>query len=126
MSEPVPVACPLCGKPALKTTMSLAEGTVDVIGCNCVPKESEAIAVDQRLTGFRIQCPVDLDSPESQARIRRMVDAFRERYPNPAGALHRAQRDAVEVMRLREDGFSEADRADLFDWIERIAPPSRD
>ena len=80
---------------------------------------------DRRLTGARIALPVDLDGPEAQARIRRTVEALRTRYPNPEGALHRARKDAVALERLREEGFSDEDRAELLAWAERLAPPSR-
>ena len=80
---------------------------------------------DRRLTGFRITRHVDLNSPEVTERIRRLGEHLRQRYPNPESALHRAQKDAVALERLREDGFSEEDRAALLAWAEQVAPPSR-
>jgi cytochrome c553 len=88
---------------------------------------------DRRLTGARIPRFVDLNGPEASERIRRVVQAFRERYPgSESDAFHRAQQQAVAMMRLREEGFSEQDRADLAEWLEhnplhapRIDPPAQ-
>lgn len=83
---------------------------------------------DRRLTGARIPRFVDLDGPEATARIQRLVQHCRERYPDAgtAEAWHRAERRAVEMERLRREGFSEEERAELQAWIEKWAPATRD
>jgi len=98
------VPCPRCGKPAVKYPMVMPEGTVDLISCDCVPKEGAPV-LDRRLTGFHVPRFVDLDSAEATARIQRVAERFRQRYPDPQNALERAREQAVEIERLREKGF---------------------
>lgn len=73
----------------------------------------------RRLTGVRIPRGVDLNSAESTARIQRVMDRFRARYPDPHNGLHRARQHAAALSALRETGFTDEDRAELLAWAER-------
>lgn len=80
---------------------------------------------DRRLTGVRIPRHVNLDSPEASARIQRLVAHVRERYPDAGTpqADARVLQQVREQQRLREEGFSEQDRRDLLEWLERLDLP---
>lgn len=123
--DPQSVACPLCGKPARKYSMASPEGTVTVIGCNCVPKERAAVMVperlDRRLTGACIPRYADLNSPLVLARLQRLVQAFRQRNAQPGQGLADARQMAGKLDQLREEGFTDEDRAELLAWAERVA-----
>lgn len=76
---------------------------------------------DRRLSGMRIPRFVDLDGPEVSARIRRLVQHVRERYPDAGTpqASKRAEQQALALERLRREGFSEEERAELAAWLEK-------
>lgn len=121
--DPKPVACPLCGKPALQYDVPSPEGTVTVIGCNCMPRERAAFMpaaqLDQRLTGARIPRFMDLNSPEVLARLQRLGEAFRRRYPQPLDPAD-AWNMAAKIQQLRETGFTDEDRRELLEWANRV------
>ena len=77
---------------------------------------------DRRLTGFRVPRFVDLDGPEAAARIQRLVTHLGSR---PRVDPMERWNQAAKLERLREEGFSDEDRAELLAWAERHAPPSR-
>jgi hypothetical protein len=80
------------------------------------------MAEDRRLSGVRIPRFVNLDGPEASARIRSVVEHFRERYPDAGTpqAWERAKKAALEIERIRAEGFSAAERADLLAWLETL------
>lgn len=76
---------------------------------------------DRRLTGARIPRFVDLDGPEASARIQRLVQHCRERYPDAGTpqAWQRAEQQALEFERIRREGFSEQEREEFARWPEQ-------
>jgi hypothetical protein len=71
---------------------------------------------DRRLSGFRAPRRVDLDGCEARARIQRMVDRMRARASTDP--WHEAYKAAVTLRRLRQTGFTDADRAELMAWLD--------
>jgi hypothetical protein len=51
VSDPKPVTCPLCGKPALERELVLGSSSARVIECTCVPV-GEPIWLDRSRAWF--------------------------------------------------------------------------
>ena len=83
---------------------------------------------DRPLTGFRVPRFVNLNSPEALERIQRLFRHLKRRYPlSSSEAQYQARQQAVFMDRLRVEGFSAADRADLKAWLDQLeSPPAAD